>query len=68
MTEAPLSFLAARGFTLEFHVEDGRTWADLRSLSDPMLVIRRFSGGADVPAAARLAAERWCEERGAGRS
>jgi microcystin degradation protein MlrC len=63
MRETPLAFLAERGLTLDFHVTDGFTWADLRSLADPSFVIHRYSRAGDTHAAAQLAAERWRSEQ-----
>jgi microcystin degradation protein MlrC len=65
MPETPLAFLAERGLTLDFHVDEGFTWADLRSLADPLFVIHRYSRASDTHVAACLAAERWqTEQRG----
>ena len=63
MVETPLVFLAERGFTLDFHVSDGLTWADLRSVKDPAFVIHGYSRAADPHAAALRAAERWRQEQ-----
>ena len=61
MFETPLPFLAERGLTLDFHVADGFTWTDLRSLADPGFVIHRYSRARDT---AELAAKRWRSEQG----
>jgi hypothetical protein len=63
MSDTPLAFLAERGLTLDFHDDEGFTWADLRSLADPAFVIHRYSRAGDTHAAARLAAERWRSEQ-----
>lgn len=64
MTDTPLAFLAQRGLTLDFHVADGHTSADLRSLADPAFVIHGYSLAEDPQAAAARAAERWRAEQG----
>jgi hypothetical protein len=63
MADTPLVFFAERGFTLDFHVLDGLTRADLRSVRDPAFVIHGYSSAADPHAAALQAAERWREEQ-----
>ena len=63
MAETPLVFLAERGFTLDFHVSEGLTWADLRAVKDPALVIHRYSRAEDPHAAALRAVERWRQEQ-----
>jgi hypothetical protein len=65
MSETPLVFFAERGFTLDFHVEDDVTWADLRSVHEPALVIHRYSRARDPHAAALRAEQRWHDERAA---
>ncbi len=62
-TETPLGFLADHGLTLDFHVADGSTRADLRSLADPAFVIHGYSLASDTATAAALAAERWRAEQ-----
>ena len=63
MSDTPLAFLAERGFTLDFHLDDGVTWADLRSIRDPGFRISRYSGARDPHAAAVRAVARWREEQ-----
>jgi len=63
MAETPLVFLAQRGFTLDFHVSDGDTRADLRAVKDPAFVIRGYSRAQDPHAAALRAVERWRQEQ-----
>jgi len=63
MAETPLVFLAERGFTLDFHVAEGLTWADLRAVKDPAFVIHRYSRAEDPHAAALRAVERWRQEQ-----
>jgi hypothetical protein len=63
MSETPLVFFAERGFTLDFHVEDDVTWADLRSVREPALVIQRYSRAGDPHAAALRAEQRWQDEQ-----
>lgn len=63
MAETPLVFLAQQGFTLDFHVADGLTWADLRAVKDPAFVIHRYSRAVDPHEAALAAAERWRHEQ-----
>jgi hypothetical protein len=63
MSETPLVFFAERGFTLDFHVEDDVIWADLRSVNEPALVIRRYSRASDAHAPALRAEQRWHYEQ-----
>jgi hypothetical protein len=63
MSETPLVFFAERGFTLDFHVDDDVTWADLRSVLEPALVIHRYSRAGDPHAAALRAEQRWHNEQ-----
>ena len=63
MAETPLVFLAERGFTLDFHVSDGLTSADLRAVRDPAFVIHGYSRARDPHAAALRAVERWRQEQ-----